>query len=145
MRKLNPDQKKKLLRTYEWALLCDNGEKEYQQQQQKSQSEIQTMYLCEQRKTTCALNENTNEIWPKSSNIAIINFLRTGQTGKSWSTKGHGTSNYSSSLYFLHHKGVQEDGLYPYSLNHYFPCLHFSNKWKIQIILIHICSASWKF
>lgn len=54
MRKLNPDQKKKLLRTYEWALLCDNGEKEYQQQQQKSQSEIQTMYLCEQRKTTCA-------------------------------------------------------------------------------------------
>lgn len=28
----------------------------------KSQSEIQTMYLCEQRKTTCALNENTNEI-----------------------------------------------------------------------------------
>ena len=34
-------------------------------------------------------------------------------------SKGHGTSNYSSSLYFLHHKGVQEDGLYPYSLNHY--------------------------
>ena len=30
--------------------------------QQQSQSEIQTMYLCEQRKTTCALNENTNEI-----------------------------------------------------------------------------------
>lgn len=67
MRKLYPDQKKKkLLGTYEWALLCDNGQKEYQQQQQqkKSQSEIWTLYLCEQRKTTRALNENTNETWP---------------------------------------------------------------------------------
>lgn len=27
----------------------------------KSQSEIWTLYLCEQRKTTRALNENTNE------------------------------------------------------------------------------------
>lgn len=94
------------LRIYEWAVICDMVGKTINKKQQKSQSDTLNMCLHwegKKKKVTCALNENTNETWPKSSNITM-SLLRTGQTGKSSSTKGCMTRNYSCSMYSLHHK-----------------------------------------
>lgn len=64
--------------------------------------------------------------------------------------KGRMTRNYSYSLYSLHHKG--SPGRWTLALffelfwGKILPMFtFFSNKWKIQIILIHICSAYWKY
>lgn len=100
--------------------------------QQKSQSDtLNTAYVG--KKITCTLNKNTNETWPKSSSIAIISLLRTGQTGKSSSTKGRMTRNYPRSLYSLHRKGNPGGWTLPLFFEllleaKYFPCLHSSNK-----------------
>lgn len=68
--------------------------------QQKSQNNTLNMCLYGGQKKRLRLHAlNANEIWPKSSNTAIISPLRPGQTGKSSSTKDHMTRNFSCSLY----------------------------------------------
>ena len=69
MRKLYPDQKKKQKKKNYQGHMNEHfsvimGRKNINNNKKnpkKSQSEIRTLNLCEQRKTTCALNENTNE------------------------------------------------------------------------------------
>lgn len=109
---------KHYLGIYEWVF-CDMEGKKTINKKQKSQSDTLNMCLHKGRKkkATCALNENTNETWPKSSNITK-SLLRTGQTGKSSSTKGCMTRNYSCGVYSLHHKASPGRWLYPYSLNY---------------------------
>lgn len=129
MRKCCTDET--LLRDIWMSSLWYGGKEDYQQKTKISKWYTEYVpTLRKKKKATCALNENTNETWSKSSNITM-SLLRTGQTGKSSSTKGCMTRNYSCGVYSLHHKASSGRWTLPLLFElfleaKYFPCLHFS-------------------